>query len=123
MDIQRTGIILYTRNFDQLVNFYIKVFNFPKLFEVNEGKDRLICLDMNDAYLMIETIEGKDIIQNPGTSVRLRFNVGNVQEFSDRLTEMSIAHEHKGTEWGEVADFEDIDGNTISVRDEKGFVK
>ena len=121
--VQRVGVILYTQKYDELVAFYKEIFNPIKLFEVKQDDSSVIALDIQGTYIMIETIAGKDIVQNPGTSVRLRFNVGNVQEFSDRLTEMSIAHEHNSTEWGEVADFEDIDGNTISIRDEKGFVE
>ena len=120
--IQRVGTIIYTENYKDLVQFYKTVFNPSTLFVQDTDINSLICLNIHGTYIMIETPE-EGVSVSIGSSVRLRMNVGDVKEFSQKLTKLNIEHQYNNQSWGEVVDFRDIDGNSISVRDEKGFVE
>ena len=119
MDIERTGLILYTERYESCVVFYREAVGLPVLFQ----NDELTCFDFGGSYLMVEREgvarpAGKTKGENPTC---LRFNVKDVkrraQILRDRCIEVSY-HEHS---WGAVAKFFDPDGNICAFRDEKSF--
>ncbi len=76
-EIQTTGIILCTENYDACVNFYHRALGLPIWFE----KSGLTCLRYGASYLMIEhegfAWDKKTKRQNPTT---LRFNVKDIDK-------------------------------------------
>ena len=123
MEIQRTGIILCTENYDQCVAFYRDVFGLPVMHEKVQGDFRLTCLDFQGSYLMIET-EGnavdreKTIEENPA---KLRFNVSSIQSAREHLSRHGIESQIESFAWGQTINIVDPDGNRVGIRDESSF--
>jgi lactoylglutathione lyase len=125
MDIQRTGIILYTENYDACVAFYQHIFHLPVMFEETKGDFRLICLALGESYLMIETggvadKKGKSIAESP---VKIRINVADLQAALIKIQAYGLAAEIDNHSWGDVINIFDPDGNRVGIRDERGFTE
>lgn len=124
MKTQRTGVIIFTENFDTLKNFYQEIFEFPEFFdakwEENNTSEQLVCLDTGSGYILIETPQGKEI--NPSGPLHLRFNIHEVKTLSEKLKKQKIEHTYTKEPWGENLQLQDPDGNIISIRDEITFL-
>ena len=123
MQLERLGIILFTKNYEACVDFYTKTLGLPVMFEKDEPGSTLTCCDFGGAYLMIETegpapVAAKSIDQNP---TKLRFNVQDVEATAAALREKGVAITVESYSWGAIADFTDPDGNMCSLRDEASF--
>ena len=124
MRYERTGIILFTENYDECVAFYAQVLELTIMFTLDNEHSKLTCLDMGSGnYLMIETEgsavpAGKSLEQNP---VWLRFNVENVEKTAEVLRKKGVKLTVRTEIWGSLADFIDPDGNRCSLRDEASF--
>jgi lactoylglutathione lyase len=123
MQIQRTGVILNTENYDACVAFYRDTFSLPVMFEERDGDFRLTCLDFGGAYLMIETDgvanpQGKTIAEN---ATKLRFNVADLEAAERNLNARGIEASIERNPWGATINLIDPDGNRIGLRDEQGF--
>jgi len=113
MRFRRTGIILFTENYDKCVDFYARKLALPVLFA------------LDDQYLMIETggtavANGKNRLQNP---VMLRFNVEDIDACVAELEQQGIKPKLRREPWGTIADFTDPDGNRCQLRDEGTFAE
>ena len=124
MKTVRTGIIIFTENFQILKQFYQEIFQFPQLFdaqwEENDTSEELICLDTGSGYILIESPQGQTL--TPSGPVHIRFNINEVKTFSETLTKKGIDHTYSKESWGENIQLKDPDGNIISVRDEITFL-
>ncbi len=123
MQFERTGIILFTYNYDACVAFYTEILGLPVLFTKDEDDTQLTCCEYSGAYLMIETgaPEGcyrKSMAQNP---TKLRFNVDDVETAAKKLEAKGIELERGVYAWGTIANFVDPDGNLCSLRNQKTF--
>ncbi len=124
MNYTRTGLILYTENYEKCVTFYSTILELPVLHALDDEHSKLTCVSMGEAnYLMIETggnstPERKTLDQNP---VWLRFNVEDVEETADELKRKGVNVKIRKEVWGTVADFKDPDGNICSLREEASF--
>lgn len=118
MDIKKTGIILYTENYEATVEFYKKAFDLPILYK----KERLTCLDFNGSYLMIE-LDDEASLKNKHKESRakfcVRFNVEDVKKACQKLEENNINYEYYEFDWGQLAKFKDPDGNFVGIRSSK----
>lgn len=118
MEIEKTGIILYTEHYKATVDFYKKIFDLPILYE----KERLTCLDFNGSYLMIE-IDDDDNIKNKDkeswAKFCVRFNVEDVKKACQKLDKYNISYKYNEFEWGHLAKFKDPDGNFVGIRSSK----
>jgi lactoylglutathione lyase len=124
MNLERTGIILKTENFDACVNFYRGNFSLPLMFEKHEADFRLACLEFGGAYLMIETGGpraelSRSLEQNP---VIIRFNAGALPDAEARLEKLGTEYSKELFDWGTVLILIDPDGNRVEVRDEQSFI-
>jgi len=123
VQIQRTGIILNTHNYDACVAFYRDLFGLRVLYEKEDGDFRLTCFEFGGSYLMVET-EGvarageKTIAQNP---TKLRFNVADIESAQVLVTKHGIDAEIEHYEWGDTINISDPDGNRVGIRDEVSF--
>ena len=125
MRFRRTGIILFTENYDKCVDFYARKLALPVLFALDDQQAKLTCCDMNGQYLMIETggtaaANGKNQLQNP---VLLRFNVEDIDACVAELEQQGIKPKLRREPWGTIADFTDPDGNRCQLRDEGTFAE
>ncbi len=124
MQYTRTGIILFTENYDECVEFYSNILDLPVMHALDNDHSKLTCFDMSSGnYLMIETggkaiPEGKSPNQNP---VWLRFNVDDVEKSAEELRQKGVEVNVRNEVWGTLADFTDPDGNICSLRDETTF--
>lgn len=123
MNLERTGVILNTENFDACVAFYRDLFCLPVMFEKQEGDFRLTCLDFGGAYLMIETggnacPEGKSVA---GNATKLRFNVRDLGAALAAVTAYGLEATIEDHPWGSTINITDPDGNRVGIRDEQTF--
>ena len=123
MAFTRTGIILFTKQYEACVAFYSETVGLPVLFVADEPGSHLTCCDFGGAYLMIE-VDGpppaaeKTLAQNP---TKLRFNVADVEAAAQELETKGVGVRRATYGWGTVADFTDPDGNLCQLRDEASF--
>ncbi len=123
MDFTRTGIILFTKQYEACVAFYSETVGLPVLFVADEPGSHLTCCDFGGAYLMIE-VDGpppaaeKTLAQNP---TKLRFNVADVEAAAQELEAKGVEVRRASHVWGTVASFTDPDGNLCQLRDEASF--
>ena len=121
MEFDRTGIILYTLEYKNCVEFYENILGLKKMFE---GKN-LTCFKFGQAYLMVELDDEYDG-QKTGTErtkMCLRMNVPNVKMLSDKLTSNNIEVDYQEHSWGTIAKFRDPDGNLCAFKDSSKFEK
>lgn len=119
MEIERTGLILYTDRYETCVIFYRDAVGLAVLFETAE----LTCFDFGGSYLMVEREgiarpSGKNTFENPTC---LRFNVKDVKRCAQILRDRGIEVNYQEHSWGAVAKFFDPDGNICALRDETSF--
>ena len=123
MDFSRTGIILFTDQYEACVSFYVETLGLPVLFVADEPGSHLTCCDFGGAYLMIEvdgppSVIEKSMRQNP---TKLRFNVADVEAAARELESKGVKVNRAVYNWGTIANFVDPDGNLCSLRDEASF--
>ncbi len=123
LDVERVGIILFTRNYVECVKFYTETLGLPIMYEKDIPDSKLTCCDFGGAYLMIEAdgpepAPEKSIEQNP---TKLRFNVKDVEQAAAELRQKGLVLEAEHYSWGTIANFTDPDGNLCSLRDEQTF--
>ena len=121
MKIERGGVILFTKLYEECVAFYADVLGLEILFT----DDELTCFEYGAAYLMVErggvlSAAEKTRAQNPTC---IRFNVKDVKGETTALREKGLKINYQEHSWGVIAQFFDPDGNLCSLRDEKMFVK
>ncbi len=112
-----------TQNYDECVSFYENLFGLGILFQDQKKDYRLTCFEYGGSYLMVETggvanPEGKAIEEN---SMKLRFNVSDIEEALEAVRAYGIDTDINETEWGSTIDIYDPDGNRIGIRDEATF--
>ena len=119
MNFDRTGIILYTINYQKCVRFYQNILELNVLFKTNT----LTCFEFGSAYLMVE-IEDENLpesCENNRTRMCLRMNVSNVKDIVRILENNHIQVDYQEHEWGTVAKFLDPDGNLCAFKDTGKF--
>jgi lactoylglutathione lyase len=119
MELDRTGIILYTIEYKKCVDFYENILGLNKMFE----NENLTCFEFGQAYLMVELDDeynGQEI-GFERTRTCLRMNVPNVKELAGKLTSKNIAVNYQEYSWGTIAKFSDPDGNLCAFKDSKTF--
>jgi lactoylglutathione lyase len=119
VEIQRTGIVLYTERYAECVAFCRKAIGLRVLF----ANEELTCFDFGGSYLMVEPggraqPEGKDAAHNPTC---FRLNVKDVKYWAEHLQALGIEVTYREHDWGAVAKFFDPDGNLWALRDETSF--
>ena len=120
MTFDRTGIILYTLNYEACVDFYENIIGLQRMFET----DMLTCFAFGESYLMVELTDS-EIRDTGSTRIRtcLRMNVPDVKAFAEKLTAQNIKVDYQEHEWGTVAKFFDPDGNLCAFKDSEKFEK
>ena len=119
MNFDRTGIILYTINYQKCVEFYQHILKLNVLFKTNT----LTCFEFGSAYLMVE-IEDENLpesCENNRTRTCLRMNVSNVKDSVRILENNHIEVDYQEHEWGTVAKFLDPDGILCAFKDTEKF--
>ena len=119
MNFDRTGIILYTVNYQKCVEFYQDILELNVLFKTNT----LTCFEFGSAYLMVE-IEDENLpesCENNRTRMCLRMNVSNVKDYVRILENNHIEVDYQEHEWGTIAKFLDPDGNLCAFKDTDKF--
>lgn len=123
MNFTRSGIILFTQNYEDCVAFYGSVLGLEILHEIDREGERLTTFSLGGAYLMIETggvasQSAKTVAQNP---TKFRFNVPDVSATADLLQRKGLDVSVATYTWGTIAEFTDPDGNLCALRSDEGF--
>ena len=115
----RTGIILYTLEYQKCIEFYLKIIGLPKMFET----ESLTCFAFGTAYLMVEYDDDHDGSQKEEARIKtcLRMNVENVKMLADRLQANNVEVDYQEHSWGTIAKFFDPDGNLCAFKDSSTF--
>ncbi len=121
MEFDRTGVILYTIEYKNCVEFYEKILELPKMFEAQN----LTCFKFGNSYLMVELDDEYDGSQSKSNRIKycLRMNVPNVRTLVTRLSEKNVKVDYQEHSWGTVANFFDPDGNLCALKDRGKFEK
>lgn len=119
MKIDRTGIVLYVLKYQECINFYQRILEFPIMFK----SDNLTCFEFGSFYLMVELDDEYYKIGLPNGRIRscLRMNVIDVKSWSNRLKEKGVEVDYQEKSWGTVAKFFDPDGNLCAFKDSPKF--
>ena len=119
MEFDRTGIILYTIEYQKCVQFYEEIIGLTKMFKT----ENLTCFEFGNSYLMVELDDDYDGTQNESERIKtcLRMNIQNVKKFADKLTEKNVKVDYQEHSWGTVAKFFDPDGNLCAFKDSEKF--
>lgn len=115
MNIQKTGFILYTINYEACLHFYGSVLGLKVLYQ----KESLTCFDFNGSYLMVEIDDETDKVESLAPTrdrTCIRLNVDNVKEACKILDDNNIPYNYGEYDWGIIAKFRDPDGNLIGFR-------
>jgi len=123
MEFDRTGIILYTINYETCVKFYKDVLELEIMFST----EMLTCFKLGGLYLMVELddslIPGKKYKLPERIKTCIRMNVAHVKDYADKLMTHNIEVDYQEHSWGTIAKFFDPDGNLCAFRDSKTFEK
>lgn len=121
MKFDRTGIILYTINYKECVNFYANILKLTIMFQI----DNLTCFQFGGSYLMVELDDEFNGSQIEATRIKtcLRMNVQNVKSEADKLISKNVNVDYQEHSWGTVAKFQDPDGNLLAFKDSVTFEK
>jgi len=119
MEFDRTGIILFTINYEQCVSFYADILGLPKLFE----KEKLTCFEFGESYLMVEVDDEYVGSESADNRVKtcLRMNVQNVKSLVKQLESHDVPVDYQEHSWGITAKFTDPDGNLCAFKDSEKF--
>jgi lactoylglutathione lyase len=117
MKLNRTGIILYTINYQKCVAFYQRVLELSIMFKT----DTLTCFQLGASYLMVEIDD--EVSSTPNERIRtcIRMNVLDVRVATDDLIKKNIEVDYQEHSWGTIAKFFDPDGNLCSFKDSEKF--
>ncbi len=118
MQFTMAGIILFTQNYEECVEFYGSALELKTLHTIDRPGEKLTTFLLGDTYLMVETggvasDETKTLEQNP---TKLRFNVPDVLATSVALKNKGINVNVIEHTWGATAEFVDPDGNLCALR-------
>lgn len=122
MKIERIGLILYVRAYEECIVFYTKVLNLSILFQNEE----LTCFDFFGTYLMVEKedrVEYLELDSEIKNYSCLRINVNDVKVISEELKRQDVQVDYQEHSWGKVAKFKDPEGNLIAFKDEESFAE
>ncbi len=119
MEFDRTGIILYTIEYNKWVEFYENMLGLNKMFE----SENLTCFEFGKSYLMVELGDEYDgqKTESERTKTCLRINVPDVKMLAEKLTSKNIKVDYQEHSWGTIAKFFDPDGNLCEFKDSKKF--
>ena len=121
MLLDRTGIILYTIEYQKCIDFYGNILGFTKMFET----ETLTCFAFGKSYLMVEMDSESEgnITELERVRTCLRMNVPNVKQLADKLVAKNIKVDYQEHSWGTIAKFFDPDGNLCAFKDSAKFEK
>jgi lactoylglutathione lyase len=121
MKLERTGIILYTINYEKCVDFYNDILELKILFKT----ESLTCFEFGSSYLMVEIDDEFDGVDSEKHRIKtcLRLNVSDVKKISDQLILKGVEVDYQVYSWGTVAKFFDPDGNLCALKDIDKFEK
>ncbi len=119
MEFDKTGIILYTIQYEACVKFYRDVLCLKEMFATS----MLTCFDFGGSYLMVEEDDTyyKSGTEDGRTRTCLRMNVKDVKTLANRLSSQGVSVDYQEHDWGTIAKFYDPDGNLCAFRDSLSF--
>ena len=121
MEFDRTGIILYTLEYNRCIDFYKNTLELTKIFET----ENLTCFEFGESYLMVEFDDENNGNHKGSERIKtcLRMNVRNVKQLAEKLNAKNVKVDYQEHSWGTVAKFYDPDGNLCAFKDSEKFEK
>jgi catechol 2,3-dioxygenase-like lactoylglutathione lyase family enzyme len=120
MRIHETGIILFTANYDAMVEFYRDVLQLP----IRAARPEFYVFHWGLSYLMVEPFVPGHAIQSRPSGLQpqvIRFNVFDLHESVRAFAEQNIDVVVQSHAWGTIATLFDPDGNLIELKDAPDF--
>lgn len=120
MEFDRTGVVLYTLQYEACIHFYNNVLGLKSMFET----ESLTCFEFGASYLMVEkdessTVSNDQVFERVKTC--LRMNVPDVKKLAHLLEQQQVKVDYQEHSWGTVAKFFDPDGNLLAFKDSQKF--
>ena len=123
MNFTMAGVILFTQNYEECVDFYGQTLGLKILHRIDRVGEQLTTFILGDTYLMVETggiaHDGKKTVES--SPIKIRFNVPDVKATCDQLRSKGLKVDVFDHSWGKTAEFADPDGNLCALRSDKGF--
>ena len=120
MKLHESGIIVFTRQFEEMVLFYRDLLKLP----VRAVTPIFCAFHFGYSYLLIEPFVPGHAVQStdlgPPPHV-LRLNVFDFEESVQELMERGVETHVEHFEWGSVATIRDPDGNVLELKDAPDF--
>jgi len=105
--IQKTGIILNVKNYQKCVRFYSDKLG----FNIHKQKPNLTIFDFGAGYLLVEH-SPKNMGWKNGA---LRIHVADVPRTAEALSKKGLKINVYSTDWGDVGELHDPEGNRIEL--------
>lgn len=123
MNFTMAGIILFTQNYEECVDFYGSVLALDVLHKIDRVGEQLTTFSLGGTYLMVEIggVARGDAKAVERCPVKFRFNVPNVKATCDDLRRKGVKVDVVDHTWGTTAEFADPDGNLCALRSDDGF--
>lgn len=123
MHFTMAGVILFTKNYEECVDFYGDILELETLHKIDRAGEQLTTFKLGDSYLMVETggIEHRKPKTVESSPIKFRFNVPDVKSACVALRGKGIAVQVFEHTWGTTAEFHDPDGNCCALRSDEGF--
>jgi len=115
MEIEKTGFILYTIEYENCVEFYQNILGLEILYK----KETLTCFEFGRSYLMVEIDDETNLTKATKPKrdrICLRINVTDVKQACKVLDANEISYDYNEFDWGTIAKFRDPDGNLVGFR-------
>jgi lactoylglutathione lyase len=123
MNFTMVGIILFTQNYEECIDFYGRILELETLQKIDRVGEQLTTFMLGDTYLMVEKggaahNSAKAVESCP---IKFRFIVPDVNTTCDELRNKGITVNVIDHTWGVTAEFSDPDGNRCALRSNEGF--
>ena len=123
MDFTQAGVILYTQNYRECVDFYGDALELDLMFEIDRAGEKFTTFSLGGIYLMIEPggTAHVGVKSAEKYTAKFRFNVTNLQAACNKLRRKGVSVAIIEHHWGTTAEFSDPDGNKYALTSSSGF--
>jgi len=123
MDFTQAGVILYTQNYRECVDFYGDALGLDLMFEIDRAGEKITTFPLGGIYLMIKPggtahVGIKSAEKYP---TKFRFNVISLQATCNKLRRKGVSVAIIEHHWGTTAEFSDPNGNNCAQKSSSSF--
>jgi lactoylglutathione lyase len=118
MRIEKTGVIVKTKNKAQCIDYYANIFGLKVRFQ----SEFLCCFEFGESYLMIEP-QMNGALDSSKEDTLIRINVCDVKSEYERLVASGCDAVYNEFEWGNICTTYDPAGTKLELMDSGKFLE